>query len=416
MRKRNTELIKLTNGCERTGVYFSPKGCMDFTSKSKFSKVWFVECRFYDPKFKDQYPNGFQYRKKFSKDSLRELKIFAEIFKEEMEHKLDELKFNPISKTYMNNSLGELNPDLNFMTALWKVRDKIPFSEDYIGLSRQLLNLIEKVIPELGYGDLRIIDTKIWHVKNILEAIYTTNSVFNKHRSCLKTLFNELLEYGCVEFNPVGSLSKKAETPAIRELLTDRKKAIVLQYLHDNFPEFYRYANIFHYSGARSTELFRLQAKYVDIENQEYKVLIKKRRKFEWETKVIIPAAIPYWRQILLECNSEDDYVFSKGLRPGPTKINSSQIEKRWRRNVKESDKIIDPISKKPIKVTENFYSWKHLFLDKLDQLQNSQEAPIIPINLAQGMASHLSPETTKKYTVGKSDRNKEYLKKISIK
>ncbi|KMQ67090.1 hypothetical protein ACM39_14975 [Chryseobacterium sp. FH2] len=85
-------------------------------------------------------------------------------------------------------------------------------------------------------------------------------------------------------------------------------------------------------------------------------------------------------------------------------------------RNVKDSDKITDPFTKKPIKVTEDFYSWKHLFLDKLDKFQNSLEAPIIPINLAQGMASHLSPETTKKYTIGKSDRNKEYLKKISIK
>ncbi|KMQ67091.1 hypothetical protein ACM39_14980 [Chryseobacterium sp. FH2] len=231
---------------------------MNFTSISKFSKKWFIECRFYDPKFKEIYPNGFQYRKKFTKPTLRELKIFAEIFKEEMEHKLDDLKFNPISKIYMNNSLGELNPGMKFMDALWKVRDKILFSEDYMRLSRQLLTLIEKVIPELGYTDLRIIDTKIWHIKNILESIYTTNSVFNKHRSCLKTLFNELLEYGCVEFNPVGSLSKKVETPAIRELLTDRKKTIVLQYLHDNFSEFYRYANIFHYSGAITTELFRV--------------------------------------------------------------------------------------------------------------------------------------------------------------
>ncbi|WP_312394758.1 hypothetical protein [Chryseobacterium sp.] len=410
------ELIKLVNGCERTEVYVSPKNYKDLNNRSSFSKNWFVECRFYDPKLKNEYPKGFQFRKKFTGENLQELKVKAKVFKEQMEIVLDNEKYNPITKTYISSLASELNPQMKFMDALWKVRDKIPFSEDYVRLSRQVLNLIDKIIPDLGYSDLIIFNTKIWHMKNILEGIYTTNSVFNKHRSCLKSMFDELLEYGCVEFNPVGSLKKKMEVPKVRQLLSDRKKAIVLQFLHDKFPEFYRYANIFHYSAARSTELFRVQAKYVDIENQEYKVLIKKRRSFEWETKVIIPAAIPYWRQILLECKSEDDYIFSKGLRPGLTPIDSSQIDKRWKRNIKDSNEIIDPINGKVIKVTEDFYSWKHLFLDKLDQLQNSSNTPIIPINLAQGMASHLSVETTNKYTIGKSDRNKEFLKKIDLK
>ncbi|GAB0156246.1 hypothetical protein CHRYSEOSP005_15100 [Chryseobacterium sp. Alg-005] len=415
MRKRNTELVKLTNGCKRTGVYFSPKDCMNFTSKSKFRNEWFVECRFYDPNFKERYPDGFQYRKKFTKENLRELKVYAEVYKEEMEHKLDVLNYNPITKKFMNEYKSELNPDLKFMEALWRVRNKIIFSDDYISFSRQVLNLIEQVIPKLEYENLRIIETKTLHLKNILESIFTTESVYNKQRSCLKTLFDELLQYGCVEYNPITSLKKKIEVPEVRELLDERKVHIVLQYLHDRYPTFYRYTNIFRYSAARSTELFRVQKKYVDINNQEYHVLIKKRKGYEWVTKVIIPAAIPYWRQILLECESEDDYLFSKGLKPGKTPISSKQIQRRWRNNIKRAEDIIDPITKERIIVTEDFYSWKHLFLDKLDQLQNKPETPIIPINLAQGMASHLSPETTKKYTVGKDDRNKEYLKKISI-
>ncbi|MPS66835.1 hypothetical protein [Chryseobacterium sp.] len=414
---KKKELIKLKNGCLRTEVYFSPKDCLLLKANADFPKNWFVECRFHDPKKKNEYPKGFQYRKKFSGTNLQELKLTAKIFKEEMEKNLDELNYNPISKTFMNQIKiqGDLNPELKFMDALWKVRDKIPFSKDYVSLSRQMLNLIDKAIIELEYTDLKIIETKIWHIKNILENIYTTNSVFNKHRSCLKSMFNELLEYGCVEFNPVTSVSKKAETPKIRELLTDEKSLIVYDYLRNNHPTFFRYAKMFFYSGARSTELMRVQKKYVDINKQEYKTLIKKRRKYEWVTKVIIPAAIPYWRQILIECKSDDDYIFSKDLRPGSEQIRSYQITKRWKRLVKDTDKIKHPITNKTIKVTEDFYSYKHLFLDKLDELQNSSNAPIIPINIAQGMADHLSAETTNKYTVGKSDRNKEYLKKISI-
>lgn len=417
MKKRNTELIELTNGCQRTGVYFSPKDCLDLSSKSDYPKNWFVECRFYDPKFKDRYPTGFQFRKKFTKSTLRELKVYAEVYKEEMEHKLDKLKFNPITKSFMNESFGELNPDLLFIDALWKVRDKMNYSDDYIDLSRQILNLIDKALPELQYSKLKIFDTKIFHMKNILEKLYTTESVFNKYRSCLKNMFDELLEYGCVEFNPVSSLKKKVENKKDRVIFADDKTvAIVLQYLHDNYPTFYRYTNIFRYSGGRSTELFRVQKKHVNLENQEYRVLIKKRKKYEWETKIIIPAALPYWRQILIECKNEGDYLFSKDLRPGPIHISSKQIQRRWRNNVKNADDIINPVTKKAIKIDVDFYTWKHMFLDKLDELQNSSSAPIIPINLAQGMASHLSVETTNKYTIGKVNRNNEFLKKISLK
>ncbi|WP_147474534.1 phage integrase family protein [Chryseobacterium nematophagum] len=411
------ELIKLANGCERTEVYISPKNYKTFTSKSKIPKQWFVECRFYDPKKENEYPKGFQYRKKFSGTDLQGLKLFAKIYKEEMELKLDVQKFNPITKEYMHENQSNLNPYMNFIKALWVVRDKIPFSKAYLGLSRQLLNKIEKVLPELAYSYLKIGETKTWHIKNILEAINTTNSVFNKYRSCLSTMFKELLEYGCVEFNPVSPVSKKMEVPKIRQLLSDRKKSIVLQYLHDNYPEFYRYASIFFFSGARSSELLRVQAKYVDIQNQEYKVLIKKRRTYVWDTKIIIPAAIPYWNQILLESKNEEDYIFSKGLRPGLIPIKAYQITKRWKRNVKDSNEIKDPTdNRKIIKVIEDFYSFKHLFLDKLDELQNSGEPSTMPINFAQGMANHLSPETTNKYTIGKNDRKKEALKKISIK
>lgn len=416
MKKRNSELIKLLNGCHRTGVYFLPKDCLDFTAKSDFPNEWAVECRFYDPKFKTKYPKGFQYRRKFSSDSLHVLKRTAILYKELMEERLDKEHFNPITKSIMSNQ--SIYPEMLFIDALWAIRDKMNYSDDYIKLSRQLLNLIEGVIPELSYQDLKIIETEIFHIKNILEKIFTTESVFNKHRSCLKNMFDELLEYGCVKFNPVGSLKKKVENTKERVVYKDEiEVSAILQYLNDNYPTFYRYTNIFRYSAARSTELFRVQKKHVDIENQEYKVLIKKRKKYEWVTKVIIPAAIPYWKQVLLECKNEDDFLFSEDLKPGLKQISSKQIQRRWRNNVKMADNIIHPITKKAIKVNVDFYTWKHLFLDKLDELQNNAElAPIVPINLAQGMASHLSPETTGKYTIGKQNRNNEILKRISIK
>lgn len=416
MKKRNSELIKLLNGCHRTGVYFLPKDCLDFTTKSDFPKEWAVECRFYDPKYKQKYPKGFQYRRKFSSDSLHVLKRTAIVYKDLMETRMDIEHYNPITKSIMSNE--SIYPEMLFKDALWAVRDKMNYSDDYKRLSRQLLNLIDGALPVLGYTELRIFDTKIFHIKNILEKIHTTESVFNKHRSCLKNMFDELLEYGCVEFNPVSSLKKKVENTKERVVYKDEiMVSTVLQYLHDNYPSFYVYTNIFRYSAARSTELFRVQKKHVDIDNQEYKVLIKKRKKYEWVTKIIIPAAIPYWKQILVKCKSEEDFLFSKDLVPGIKQISSKQIQRRWRNNIKLADDIIHPLTKKSIKIDVDFYTWKHLFLDKLDEMQNNPElAPIVPINLAQGMANHLKPETTGKYTLGRQNRNNELLKRISIK
>lgn len=51
--------------------------------------------------------------------------------------------------------------------------------------------------------------------------------------------------------------------------------------------------------------------------------------------------------------------IFSKGLRPGSTPIKPYQITKRWKRNVKDCNKIKDPIDHYTIRVTEDFYSWK---------------------------------------------------------
>ncbi|NAW49890.1 hypothetical protein GNY06_00230, partial [Elizabethkingia argentiflava] len=77
----------------------------------------------------------------------------------------------------------------------------------------------------------------------------------------------------------------------------------------------------------------------------------------------------------------------------GDKPIQPYQITKRWHRLIKSSNKIKDKDGK-IIKVTEDFYSLKHLFLDKLDQASDEE------INLAKIAASHRTDSITKVYTV----------------
>ena len=63
------------------------------------------------------------------------------------------------------------------------------------------------------------------------------------------------------------------------------------------------------------------------------------------------------------------------------------------------------------VKVTADFYTLKHKFLDELDKLQDT--TPVIPINLAQIVASHKSNATTGIYATGRQSRKNELLKNL---
>lgn len=331
-----------------------------------------------------------------------------------MEKMLDEKKFNPISKTYMTNRAGILHPYMPFCEALEKSLEKLKntYSKNHAYEVERCVKHVKKVKDQLGFGHLLINEIRTWHIKNILDSLNLTDSVYNKSRAYLMGVFKELVEFGCCENNPVRDITRRVEVKNIRKVISDEKLKHVFYHLRDNYYTFFRYGKIFFYAGGRTAELFRVRKKHVDLQNQEYEVLIKKGKRYVWEKKIINLDAIHYWKEILTLCKSDEDYLFSKNLCPGPIKINPKQISIRWNRHVKNSEKITDD-DNKVIKVTEDFYSLKHLFLDKIEE---QLHAPIIPIaGAAQRMANHKSPETTGIYTTGKVSRKNEDLKSLRV-
>lgn len=397
------QLKDLQNGCSRTEVFISPKNYKSIKTKAQLPKYWFVECRFFDPHYSEKYPDGFQYRKKFSGTELRELKITAEFFKEEMEHRLDVSNYNPISKVYMSDRSGDLHPGLLFVDALEKTHEKLKKTyktKHHANQVKWCIARIKAVQYNLRLDITRISEIRTHHIKNLLDELDLTASVYNKFRTYLMGLFKELIQYGCVESNYLRDISKREENAKVRKILTPEKFDLVFEHLKKNHPTFFRYAAIFHYSGARSAELMRLKRYDVDFENREFRVLVMKGRKQHVETKAIVPAAVPYWESLLNESIYEDEYMFSCFQCPGDTHVNPNAITQKWDRHVK---KVLD--------VDEDFYSLKHLFLDKLDRIQG--QAPII--NIAQGAAGHTNDRTTGIYTVGRKSRAVEHLKTLPI-
>lgn len=405
----------LSNGCFRTEVFISPKNYKSIRSKSQLPKYWFVECRFFDPFFTEKYPDGYQYRKKFSGTSIQELKATAEIYKEEMEYNLDVLNYNPLSKVYMNERVYTLHPGLYFIDAIEKAHDKLKSKYKTEHHKKQVRCMIARIKNAQYYARLDVVkisEIRTWHIKNLLDVMNLTDSVYNKFRTYLMGLFKELVEYGCVDSNYIRDISKREEKATIRKILTPEKFEIVFNYLRENHPDFFRYAAIFHYSGARSSELMRLKRNEIDLENREFRVLVMKGKKQSWETKAIIPAALPYWESLLSECKSENYFIFSRNQKPGPIQVGPRAITLKWKRHVKKSKEIknSDGIV---VEIDEDFYSLKHLFLEKLDRLQHETQA--LEINLAQGAASHKSNRTTGIYTGGRKNRAVQTLKNLRI-
>lgn len=415
--KKRKPRTDLRNGCSRTEVFISPENYKQLKSNSALELDWFVECRFFDPKFTDKYPKGFQFRKRFNSfPTLSERKEAAIVFKEEMENILDVQNFNPISKTFMIDESGELSPYMDVKSALEIARKKITGSEKHLKQIRRCVARINEAFDHLNYSFLNISEIKLFHVKNALEYLKLPANTYNKFsKTYLKRVFDELIEYGCIESNPCLFISRKKIVSEIREVISDDSLKYVDPFLKENYPNFYRYKKIFEYSGGRSAELLRVQRKHVDLENQEYTVQIQKGRKYTWETKIIIQSAIPFWKEILSLCNDDEDFLFSKNLIPGTDKINPEQITRRWKRLVKDSNKILNE-NGEAVKITADFYTHKHHFIDKLDELHDNNK--IIPLNIenpAKTLANHKSDKMTGVYALGRAKRKNEVLKKINF-
>ncbi|WDF45229.1 hypothetical protein PQ459_09995 [Chryseobacterium sp. KACC 21268] len=403
----------LRNGCSRTQFYFSPENLLSSKSNETLEKDCFIECRFHDPKFKEKYPSGFQFRKRLNEwKKLSERQAAAKSYKEEMEKLLDLNHYNPITKIYMSDESLELGPHTDFKTAIEKGRLKLSGSEKHLNEVRIAMIRFCKGLDIMNYSFMNISSVKIWHIINTLESLELGSSYYNKFRQYLSDIFKELIQRGCIEYNPVRDISKKKTNPKIRELISAEKLKYIDKYLIEKHYNFYRYKEIFYRSGSRSSEMFRIQRKHVNLESQEYIMQIQKGSSYKWVTKAINVQSLKYWKEIIKLCTSDEDYLFSINQEPGSTKVSEKRVTRKWYDYVKNGDNIKDE-NGKVITVTEDFYAFKSMYLDELDAIQHSAKVIPIDFNIAQAAASHTSDKTTSIYAVKRNQRQLDYLKNV---
>jgi integrase len=395
-------MLLLPNGCSCSNISVYPKNWR--TSKASMEKGWYINYRFYDPtrpKPKQVMVRGMnEYTERDARRAATETLL---------NHEIDLLMnqgYNPFvgDCVYPDYGEGMVDPNTPFIKAMYQVHRMINRSKTTKSDIKSVIRGVEKAAVRLSMTTIAIRNITRRHFKQIFvecEKVVPGWSPhrFNKYRSYLKIIFNELMEFEATQVDPMSGIKKLRTVKKLRAVLTREQRQLVNDHLLKKSYPFWRFMQIFFHSGARETELLSVKKTDVDIEGQRYKVLIKKGAQHTEVWKVIKDIALPLWEEIY-NAAGDSDYLFSRGLQPGAALIRADQITRRWRTHVKA------PKSKGGLEISADFYSLKHLNLDETSAALSAADAA--------KMASHTTPVITlNHYLHGEKGRQEERLKKV---
>ena len=384
-------VTKTFEGCSYTEFWVSPANWQKATKKD-LDKEWYVQCTFFDPRYEKKYPKGFPYRKKANRpNTIEERKAMISFLLKNIPKQLND-GYNPIIKKYMHLQKEGLYPDLHFIEAFRRALEIKTGTKSHLYNIKCAIDRLEKASEVLEMQNIKVKDLRRVDLKRMLDWLQLPDKYYNRFVIYFSSLYRELIEYECCESNITRDIYPKKTFKEPRLVLEKNELDKVKEHLEEHYPDFYRYMMIFLYSGARNTELFRLQRKDVDLDKQEFVILLEKGGQYKRCTKVILTPALEYWKEVCEECKSPDDYLFSLNFVPNK-KIGHTEIVTRfWKRNVKDK-----------LGVDADFYALKHYMLDNLDS------------DTAMLLASHTNKNTTAIYQVNKAKKDREMLKQLKI-
>jgi integrase len=395
-------MINLPNGCRCSNPAVFPENWR--TKKASTSKPWRISYRFYEPgqKPKQVILAGM--------NRLKSLEDRQELTERLLEQELDLLlkhAYNPRTGTMLSTEYDPtiLGPDTPFPHALKLALARVDGVKGHLSDIESAVDYCIRAARMLQLDLTPIKEIRRRHLIQILDQVAQINSRFsahrfNKYRNYLSRLFRELVQVEATDANPVRDILAKKEEQHLRELLTpDERKAI--DGLKETRYTFWRYIMVFFYSGARTTELFRVRREDVSLERQEFKVLVKKGKTPKEDLRGISDEALELWRELVATAKP-GQYLFSRGLKPGDKQIRPDQVNRRWNWYVKETKE------KGGLGINKDFYSLKHLHTDGI--------AEKLSIEHAATADGHTTPVVTMKhYAVGEKKRQLDKVKKAGI-
>jgi site-specific recombinase XerC len=365
-------MITLPNGCWYTGVKVSPKDW----SRTSASTVklgggnleWRVYYRFYDPTILDTATGKakahyIEHRAGINRiPELSSRRKAVRYIIDTVTEKLERLGYNPVTGMMPadpEENEYEIPPSTPFLPAMRSALARLNIVKHTRSDIESILRRAEEAARQLRYDTKPINEVRKRHIRAILDRLQDTqanwsNNQFNHFRRYLLMIFNELSECEAVELNPVRDIKKRKVVRRLRSILSDEQAQQIDQYVHDKDYVFWRYIHLFFHSGARSTEMFRVQAKHVNLERQEVKFLVLKGNQPEEVVRPIKDVAVPFWKEIM-RGTAPETFLFARGLEPGKKPLQSEVTTRRWNKLVKA------PKTKGGLGINVDFYALKHL-------------------------------------------------------
>lgn len=398
--------IILQHGCSCSAISVHPANWK--TKKASLNITWYLQYRFYDKE---------NNRSKLCiiKDRINQFKALelrkeytASLLQNELE--LLQSGYNPITKNIVEERINvfEIEPTTPLLTALKQAADKIKCVHKTRLDLKNTIKFFEEAAFSLRMHRMPVEKVRRKHIKMILSRCEInkkekwSNNTFNAYVKNLRILFEELMEYEATDTNPCEGIKRKKVIPQPKTILNKEECKLIDEFVAHYDYRFWRLIHIFFHSGSRTTELFRVQGKHVDLVRQKVKYLILKGKEYEWKQRTIKDIALPLWKDIMKDCK-ENDYVFSVGLEPGPKPIRPDQVQHRWRRHIqgkKEDGKL---------GIKCSWYSLKHL--------NTEQTAKLVGLKIAADQNAHSSTIITMKhYAIGEKERMHEQAKQVNNK
>lgn len=338
-------MISLPNGCK----------CSDPAIHGATLKdVWYIHYRFYsaDGESKKVITKGGINRLK----TLKERRFEARVILDQTVESLKKHGANPISMQANTVNVDyAIHPATTFIDALWYALENTDAEKLYKIDIEGTIKKISTAAFILGVKDMPVKSVTIWEVLLCLNSATKkrTAKTFNRYRKHLRGLFAIIVPLLGMS-NPVTDIPLKSTTTAIRETLKHSQRQEVDRHLKKKGLNSFRlFIRVFFTSGARITELLKVQAYNVNLKEQWFMVTIKKGKNKRQVRKTIGNTALRYWK-LALRGAKPADYIFSKKLVPGPIPITSPQVTRRWENHVKGEKK------KGGLGFTADFYSLKH--------------------------------------------------------
>jgi integrase len=370
-------------------------------SKKGKNQIWRIYYYFYDPTF----PKPHQVTIKENINRIVDLKERSSAAKQLIENEwklLKEYSYNPITGTTDKpiDSDYDIHPDTYLIDALKKAMELITVGHrTKIGI-KSILKGVETASRQLRLNTTPVSKIARKHIKIILNQCSKnsnrwSNSRYNLYRGYLMSLFNELVELDAVTGNPVTGISKKPVIKKIKEVLTQEQRIRISNHLANVYPRFLSFIHLFFHSGGRKTELFQLKPGNVDLANQKYRCIIRKRKQHLEVERTIKDLAVPYWREFLKDC-PDDHFIFGAHYLPAAIAMTIDGPTKHWKKYIKTG-----------LGIDIDFYALKHLHTTEIVDALDEQAAAELNKHTSTAMVVSI-------YDVKQKDRQHEKLKKVN--